>query len=92
MKKTRKILKGLSLELDTLFFRNLTLILATILIWRGVWNYADKYFFPNDFFLSNLLTIIVGICLLFVFDSEVKEIEEEVESGKKHTHLSNEHI
>jgi hypothetical protein len=31
-----KIIKGLSLKLDSLFFRNLTLILASIFIWRGV--------------------------------------------------------
>ena len=92
MKKTKRILSGLSFSLDALFFRNLTLILATILIWRGIWNYADKYFFPNDFFMSNLLTIIVGIMLLFIFDSEVEEVEEEVEHGKMHKHLSNDHI
>jgi len=86
MKKTKKFLKGLSFRLDALFFRNLTLILATILIWRGIWNFADSYFFPHNFFLSNLLTIIIGLFLLFVFDSEVEEDE------KKHKHLLNEHI
>ena len=92
MKKTRRIIRGLSFRLDTLFFRNLTLILATILIWRGIWNFADQYFFPHNFFMSNLLTIIVGIFLLFIFDSEVEEVEEEVEHGKVHKHLSNDHI
>lgn len=86
MKKTKKILNGLSFKMDALFFRNLTLILATILIWRGVWNYADKYFFPDNFLLSNLLTIIFGIFLLFIFDSEVES------EDKKHKHLSDDLI
>lgn len=88
MKKTTKILKGLSLTWDPLFFRNLTLILATILIWRGVWNFADKYFFPENSFLSNFLVIIVGILLLFIFDSEVEEENLEQNGEKKHKHLS----
>ncbi len=86
MKRTTKFVKGISFKLDALFFRNLTLILATILIWRGIWNFADKYFFPDNFFLSNLLAMLVGLFLLFVFDSEVEEEE------KHHKHLLNEHI
>jgi len=86
VKKIKKIFKGLSFKLDSLFFRNLTLILATILIWRGVWNFADKYFFPDSFYLSNLLTIVFGIFLLFVFDSEVEEEE------KVHKHIVDKYI
>ena len=100
MKKTRKLIKGISLKLDALFLRNLTLILATILIWRGIWNFADKYFLPHDFILSNTITIAIGLFLLFVFDTEVEETEEEIEemeklesgSNHKHRHLLNDHI
>lgn len=96
MKKVRTFFKGLSLTLDALFFRNLTLILATILIWRGIWNFADKYFFPNDFVMSNALTIALGIILLFIFDSEVEEEIDSIENAEKmkhkHKHLLNDHI
>lgn len=73
MKKLRKIFKGLSFRLDALFFRNLTLILSAVLIWRGIWNFLDFYFFPKSDFLSNLLSVALGIILLFVFDSEVED-------------------
>lgn len=73
MKLVRKFLRGMSFRLDTLFFRNLTLILATIFIWRGVWNLSDKFFFPGNFLMSNFFTILVGLILLFVFDSEIEE-------------------
>jgi hypothetical protein len=102
MTKFRKVFRGISFRLDALFFRNLTLILATILIWRGVWNFADKYFWPHDFIASNLGTILLGLALLFIFDSEVEETEEEIEESElyegstnhkhKHKHLLNDHI
>ena len=82
VKRLKRIFKGISFRLDELFFRNLTLILATILIWRGVWNFADKHFLPENFMLSNLISIVVGLLLLFVFDSEV---EEEVKKEKRST-------
>lgn len=72
MKRYKKFFSGLSFKLDALFFRNLTLIIATILIWRGVWNFADKYFFPENFFMSNFLAVFIGLFLLFVFDSQVE--------------------
>lgn len=70
MEKARKILKGLSFKFDTLFFRNLTIILAAIFIWRGMWNILDMYFLPENFLLSNFVCIIFGIFLLYIFDSE----------------------
>jgi uncharacterized membrane protein YbhN (UPF0104 family) len=73
MARKRKIFSGLSFKLDTLFFRNLTLLLAAIFIWRGIWNLLDTYFIPHDKFLSNIIIILIGIFLLFVFDSEVEE-------------------
>ncbi len=101
MKKTRKLIKGFSLKFDALFLRNLTLIFATIFIWRGIWNLADKYFFPHDFLTSNLAMIFAGLLLLFIFDSEVEETEGEIEEmedfeskphNHKHRHLLNDHI
>lgn len=102
MKKTRKFIKGISLKLDALFLRNLTLIVATIFIWRGIWNFLDHHFFPGNFMLSNLLSILIGLFLLFIFDSEVEETEEEIEESEKfeskknhnhkHKHLLNDHI
>lgn len=77
MKKTRKFTNGISLKLDALFLRNLTLIMATIFIWRGAWNLIDKFFLPNSFLTSNILLILLGLFLLFVFDSEVEEAAKE---------------
>ena len=79
MKKTKRILKGLSLRYDPLFIRNLTLMASVVLIWRGIEHLLDIYFFPNNEILSSVLTIIIGIVLLFIFDSE---IESDPKDGK----------
>ena len=101
MKKTRKLIKGMSLKLDALFLRNLTLIIATIFIWRGIWNLSDHYFFPHNFLTSNFLMILMGLVLLFIFDSEVEETEDEIiqteeyektDHKHKHKHLLNDLI
>lgn len=72
MKKVKKVFKGISFQLDELFFRNLTIILASVLIWRGSWNLLDKFLFPDSPLLSSFFSIIFGIFLLFIFDSEVE--------------------
>ncbi len=70
--KNKHKFRGLSFKLDSLFFRNITLILAAVLIWRGIWNILDVYFFPGSILTSNILSIIFGVFLLFVFDSEIE--------------------
>ncbi|MBS3094418.1 hypothetical protein J4474_02015 [Candidatus Pacearchaeota archaeon] len=40
--------------------------LAIIGFWRGAWNLMDRYIFPNEFLLSQILTIIGGIILLII--------------------------
>ena len=72
MRNLRKIFRGLSFRFDALFFRNITLIISSVLIWRGIWNFCDQYLFPGNFLMSNLFSIAVGIFLLFIFDSEVE--------------------
>lgn len=63
-------LRGLSLRFDPYFIRNLTIILAAIFIWRGIWNLLDFYLFPGNIILSNIMSIALGIILLFIFDTE----------------------
>lgn len=73
MKKNRKILSGLSFKLDKLFFRNLTLLLSAVLIWTGVEHILSEYFIKYNIFRNGFILIILGIILLFVFDSEIED-------------------
>ncbi|MDD3144592.1 MAG: hypothetical protein PHV23_00615 [Candidatus Gracilibacteria bacterium] len=49
------------------------LIIAVIMIWRGVWNFLDFYFLKDYFILSNLLTIVIGLVIIFINDYELDD-------------------
>ncbi len=60
-----------------LFLYNLKLVvlsIAIIMIWRWVWNFLDEYFLPNYFILSNILSIVVGIIILYINDYDLDEL------------------
>ncbi|PJA48729.1 MAG: hypothetical protein CO170_01845 [candidate division SR1 bacterium CG_4_9_14_3_um_filter_40_9] len=41
-------------------------IIGVIMVWRGIWNLLDHYFFPHNRLLSNIGTIIMGIILIVI--------------------------
>jgi len=45
---------------------SLIIAIALISIWRGIWNLFDYYIFPNNFILSSVTTLIVGIVILAI--------------------------
>lgn len=47
------------------FLKILLIALAAILFWRGVWGLIDLYLFPDNPLISNLVSLILGIILLF---------------------------
>ena len=38
---------------------------AVVSFWRGVWQLSDLYLFPNNYLLSNLVSLIIGIIILY---------------------------
>jgi len=63
-----RILKKRSFYQDVII---VLLALSIIAFWRGAWNLMDKYIFPNNFLLSQLITIVGGIILLIII-SKIK--------------------
>ena len=39
--------------------------LAIIMFWRGIWGLMDTYLFPDNHVLSYVLSIIIGILILY---------------------------
>lgn len=39
--------------------------LSAILIWRGVWGLTDLYFFPNHSEFSFVLSVVLGLTLMY---------------------------
>ena len=46
---------------------------ALVLMWRGIWNLADIYLFPNQDFLSAIISILIGFLILYMRDFNLKE-------------------
>lgn len=60
---------------NTFFYnvRVFLLIIAVIMIWRGIWNFLDTYFLPDNYVLSNILTIVGGLIIIFINDYELED-------------------
>jgi hypothetical protein len=43
---------------------------AIVGFWRGVWNLVDKFLFPGNFVLSQLISIVGGILLLIILSRD----------------------
>ena len=52
----------------------LILGISLILVWRGVWDLADLYLFPQNKIISSLASIIIGIFILYFRDLELEEL------------------
>lgn len=52
----------------------LIVLIAIVLLWRGVWGLLDAYFFPNNPLLSYGVGSLVGILMLLLDDFELNEV------------------
>ena len=54
---------------DTNFNDVLIIIISALAIvgfWRGVWNLLDKYLLPNNFVISQIISIAFGLLVLII--------------------------
>lgn len=54
--------------------RNIIIAIGVVLVWRGVWNIADMYVFPNNPLLSNIISLVVGILILYLPDGTLEHL------------------
>jgi len=45
---------------------------AIILFWRGIWDLADTYLYPSDVVVSAVLSILIGIGILYAFSFNLR--------------------
>ena len=38
---------------------------ATVLFWRGVWHLLDRIPFVNDYFISDVISALIGLGLIW---------------------------
>lgn len=47
---------------------------AVIAFWRGVWGLMDEFLFPENYQLSLILSIIIGLVILVATEYATKEL------------------
>jgi hypothetical protein len=61
----------------SVFLKRFFISVAVIFVWRGTWNLLDLYFFPSSHpLLNNLLSITIGILILFLTSGNIKKLIE----------------
>lgn len=50
---------------------SLVIAIGIIGIWRGIWRLLDQYFFPDDYFISSIIPLIIGIIILAITHSRL---------------------
>lgn len=61
------------------FAKNVTVVIALVLIWRGIWYVLDEIdilLLNGSHIESAILGIILGLVLLYLPDGDLKEIEK----------------
>ena len=61
------------------FFKNLSIVVGIVLVWRGIWyvlDGIDKWFFGGSPVWTALIGIIIGLLILYIPDKDLKEIEK----------------
>ncbi len=84
MKKRKELFSGLSFNWDKGFIRNLVIVIGVVGVWRGMWDLFDTYFFPGNKLLSDLLSILLGLVLLYLPDGSWHQLGDfDVRDKKK---------
>lgn len=39
---------------------------AVVSFWRGVWGLMDEFLFPNDYLISSIVSVVIGIVILVI--------------------------
>ena len=55
-------------------FKIFLLAIAIVAVWRGVWGLMDIYLFPDNQSLSLILSLVIGIFILYFNDHRLNEL------------------
>jgi hypothetical protein len=53
----------------------IVIIFAIIMLWRGAWGLLDTYFFPGNPTLSYLVSIALGVLILYLDNFSVENLK-----------------
>jgi uncharacterized membrane protein len=50
---------------------------SVVAFWRGAWGLMDVYVFPDNYELSSWASLILGIVVLYITHSIIKELADD---------------
>lgn len=53
----------------------IVIIFAIIMLWRGIWGLLDLYLFPGSPVFSHMLTVIIGVIILYLDDFSIHNLK-----------------
>jgi hypothetical protein len=53
----------------------LSIAVAIVMFWKGIWSLLDAYILPGHIFISNALLILIAFFVLYLDDFHLKELE-----------------
>lgn len=65
---------GISLKPNPGFFVIIIKVIGVVMVWRGVWEILDVYFFPENRLLSDIISITLGLFILYLPDGEINNL------------------
>lgn len=65
---------------------------AVVMIWRSVWNFMDEFLIPHDPLLSNTITLIIGLVILYFMYGDLDTLSEGMEDLEKDLKRFDDHI
>ena len=75
--KKRGLMSGFEkLEHKHKLFFSLVISICIVLFWRGTWNLVDEYLVPDNFLLSNIISILIALSVIGVSDFLIKKLAE----------------
>ena len=74
MSKNHKHRLKLSLRMHDSFAHTLIVVFGVVLVWRGLWNLIDIYIFPGNPVFSSVVTVVLGVFLLYLPDGSLDDL------------------
>jgi hypothetical protein len=53
---------------------SIIIVIAVVLVWRGMWNLVDEYWFPSVSDFSNISSVVVGVIILLITRKAVNQL------------------
>jgi len=53
----------------------LLIAIGVVFVWRGIWGITDLYLFPNNPTLSLIVSIMIGLVILYTNDKKIDELD-----------------